>query len=600
MRRTRHVHSWSLFCAATLVVACTGMVGTPGGGGPGITGSGNAGAGMPSGAGGSGVVTGGAGSGDVTGGAGSGVVTGGGGSNAANCAPGLRATSQIARLSNDQYDRTVYDLLGIQALKGQNNVSPSTILATDQAAGLTDIAWSSYKTVAELIITQVMADPALKSKFMPCTPTGDGKACLHDTIVKFGRKAFRRPLTAEETARFDALVTNGAMITPAGTTDEIAGTILYMFLISPSFLQRAEITETTDGAGRFLLSSHEVASRLSYMLWGSIPDDALDQAADANQLATPAQILAQAQRMVKLPQARGRISDFHRFYVLMGPNTRWDNANHDTTMFPAFKPTLISQLMQETELFFDNVAFAKSGTFQDLILSPVAFVNSATAPLYGLPASGFTTDFKETQLDPAERPGFLTRVGFLGAYSYFNRTSPIHRGAFITKQVLGTAIGTPPPGAEATALPTGANLDTNRKQVDAQTTGGACEACHHGFINPAGFAMEAFNAVGTWQTTEGVNKAAIDTTADVVMDGKPVHVTGPADLMAKIAASPMAQRRYAERWVSFAYEREGDPLDCGTVNELATKIAPGGYTVFNLITDLTQSPSFRLRAMETN
>src|SRR6185503_11231552 len=141
--------------------------------------------------------------------------------------------------------------------------------------------------------------------------------------------------------------------------------ILYMFLISPSFLQRAEITETADGSGRFTLSSHEVASRLSYMLWGSVPDDALNQAADANQLTTPAQILAQAQRMVKLDKARSKISEFHRSYVLMYDNSRWDNANHDTALFPAFKTNLVSQLMQETELFFDNIAFAKSGTFQD-------------------------------------------------------------------------------------------------------------------------------------------------------------------------------------------------------------------------------------------
>jgi len=547
------------------------------------------------------VNTGAAGSGVLTGAGGSGVVTGAGGSATSTCSPGLRPTSQIARLNNTQYDRIVYDLLGVSGLTAMGNTAPSGILATDQAGGITDLAWSSYKTVADAIATQVIADANLKKKFMACTPTGDGKACLHDTILKFGRKIFRRPLTTDEIARFDAVVNNGAMITATGTTDEIAGAVLYMFLISPSFLMRTEINETPDGSGGFLLSSHEVASRLSFMLWGSIPDDALSAAADANQLTSPAQILTQAQRMVKLDQARGRVTDFHRYYLLMNPNSRWDNANHDTALFPAFKQSMVPQLMQEVDLFFDNVAFTKNGTFQDLILSPVAFVNSATAPLYGLPATGFTTTFKETALDANQRPGFLTRVGFLGAYSFFNRTSPIHRGAFITKQILGTPIGVPPPGAEATALPlASASLDTNRKQVDAQTTGGVCETCHHGFINPPGFAMEAFNAVGTWQTQEASNKVPIDTTSEVVMDGAPVHVTGPADLMAKIAASPMAQRRYAERWVSFAYERDGDVMDCGTVNALAQKIAPGGYTVLNLMTDLTQAPSFRTRAAEAN
>jgi hypothetical protein len=190
-------------------------------------------------------------------------------------------------------------------------------------------------------------------------------------------------------------------------------------------------------------------------------------------------------------------------------------------------------------------------------------------------------------------------VGFLNAYSFYNRSSPILRGAFITKQVLGTPIGAPPPGAEATELPaSSATLDTNRKQVDQQTSGGVCMTCHHGFINPPGFALENFNAVGSWQTQESQTHAPIDTVTDVAMDGTTVHVTSAADLMAKIAASPMAQRRYAERWVSFAYEREGNPLDCGTVNELSTKITSGGYTVINLIADLTQSQSVRIRAVE--
>ena len=124
------------------------------------------------------------------------------------------------------------------------------------------------------------------------------------------------------------------------------------------------------------------------MLWGSIPDDTLNTAADNNQLTTPAQILTQAQRMLTSDKARLKIAEFHRYYILMGPNTRWDNTNKDTTLFPAFSTAIVPTLMAETEKFFDAVAFAKKGTFQDLFLSPVAFVNAATAPLYGLGASG--------------------------------------------------------------------------------------------------------------------------------------------------------------------------------------------------------------------
>jgi hypothetical protein len=204
----------------------------------------------------------------------------------------------------------------------------------------------------------------------------------------------------------------------------------------------------------------------------------------------------------------------------------------------------------------------------------------------------------QTNLDPAQRPGFLTRIGFLNAYSSYNRTSPILRGAFVTKQVLAVPIGSPPPGAETTPLPTTADLDTNRKQVDQQTSGGACSGCHHGYINPPGFALEAFDAAGAWQVKEKTTGAAIDTSVEAVIDGATMHINGPAELMAKIAASPGAQRSYAEKWVSYAYERASNPTDACTVNQLAAKLTKGGYTVLNLVADLTQSQSFRLRAVE--
>ena len=109
--------------------------------------------------------------------------------------------------------RPLYDLLGVTGLKAQNGVAPSTVLATDLLGSLSDTGWSSYKTVADLIATQTMADATLKKKFMACTPSGDGKACLHDTVIKFGRRAFRRPLTTDEVAGFDALIDKKATIT---------------------------------------------------------------------------------------------------------------------------------------------------------------------------------------------------------------------------------------------------------------------------------------------------------------------------------------------------------------------------------------------------
>ncbi|HET9960441.1 MAG TPA: DUF1592 domain-containing protein [Polyangiaceae bacterium] len=531
---------------------------------------------------------------------GAGGTPGGAGSTSANCTPNVPGTSQIPRLTNDQYDRTVRDLLGVTTVTALGNAVPSTRLATDQAGGMTALAWANYKDVGEKIAAQVMADPKLKANFLKCTPTAGDTTCLHNTITEFGRRAFRRPLTQAEVARFDKIVSAGATITPSGKPEEVAEVLLNMFLISPSFLQRAEIAEVSDNAGHFTLTAHEIASRLSYMLWGTMPDAALSQAADQGQLSSLDQVATQARRMLQDPKAREMVNKFHQAYLVMRAEGRWGKAQRDPSLFPSFKPEMVPTLTEETLRIFDKLAFTPGATFRDFFLTPVAFVNKSTAPLYGLDASKYGTELTEVTLDANQRPGFLTRLGFLINFSSYTRTNPIYRGAFISKEVLGIAIPAPPPGAADTPLPSGADLTTNRKQVDAQTSGANCIGCHHTFINPPGFVMETFDAVGAIRTKDG--NQPLDTKADVTFDvgASAATISSPAELMARIAASPGAMRQYAKKWVGFAFERENDPADECTVNQLAAKMANNGYAVLDLVTDITQTQVFRVRAVEVS
>jgi hypothetical protein len=257
----------------------------------------------------------------------------------------------------------------------------------------------------------------------------------------------------------------------------------------------------------------------------------------------------------------------------------------------------VVDLIKETERVFDGV-FSGGGSFQDLLLSNTAYVTAKTAPLYGLPAANFGAEPTAHELD-GSRPGFLTRAGFLSAYSSPDRTSPILRGAFITKEVLGIDPGTPDPNALNTPLPTGPDLDTNRKQVQAQTGSGTCAGCHTVFINPPGFVLEAFDTAGAPQTHERETGVAIDTAAEVrfAPNGDAIPVTDPVDLMQRIAASESAQRFYAEKWASFAFERSLSPLDDCNVDHITRKLTTGGYSIQSLILDLTQTDSFRIRAL---
>jgi len=576
-----------VFLAATLITGCTGKIGS------GSTGTGNGtGTADPTGS----PTTG-------TGGAGNTTVTGGTGTAGSTgtvtppvdptvCTPGVPTTSQLPRLTRSEFDNTTRDLLGI-------DVQPSSMLAPDTVGSVDQRAWDGFQTAADSLATQVMANATAKASVIPCTASGDGTACATQFIQQFGQRAFRRPLTTAEVARFQTIYTNRATITATGTFDEAAQLILKAFLLSPSFLTKAEMSEATpDGSGNFALNGYEMASRLSFMLWGSMPDATLFAAAAADQLGTSDAVLAQAQRMLKDPKARAKVADFHLHYALMGDATRWSEASHDSTMFPAFNVAMVPELQAEAQQFFDYITFTLGGTFQDLITKPVAFVNKDLAPIYGLDPTQFTTTLTLTNLDPTQRAGVFTHAGFLASYSSYNRTSPILRGAFLEKQILCRQIGSPPPNASTTPVPTDASLVTNRQRVTAQTSADACAGCHATIVNPPGFALEAYNSIGIAQTNELDTGAAIDSTADVLIGSTTAHVTGPVDLMAKIAASPEGQNCYAQRWVTYAYERDLTNQDVCTVQTLAAKMGQSSYTILSLVTDLTQSQSFRFRAKE--
>jgi hypothetical protein len=579
-----------LFLAAAVLTGCTGKIqssdpGAAPSGSTGATGagaSGGTGGGTPTGA---GAATG-AGATGGTGAAGAGATGAVGGESA--CVPGVPGTSQLPRLTRVQFDNTIVDLVGL-------NDNPSAALAPDSTGSVDQRAWDGYRTAAEALAAQIMANPAAKAKAIPCTPAGDGAACAAQFIDHFGKRAFRRPLTPEETTRFNAIYADRANITATGTFDEAAQVLLHAFLLSPSFLTRAEITEKPEGQ-TFVLSGYEVASRLSYMLWGSMPDDALFVAAENGVLNGSAGILAEAQRMLDDPKARSMVAAFHEKYAHMGAGTRWADISRDPQIYPGFDAALVPALSEETARLFDHVTFELKGTFQDLLLTPVAFVNQGLATIYGLPGT-FGSTLTEVALDPALRPGIFTRAGFLTAYSLYNRPSAILRGAFIQKELLCTEMGAPPPGAEGTPQPT-EGLQTNRERTDAQTAGADCAGCHHGIINPTGYAMEAFDAIGAYQTREKDTMATIDTAATVPVGTMDVDVLGPSDLMKAIAASPAAQRCYAQRWVEHAFERTINANDACTVEMMASKLTAGGYTIKALIADLTQSQTFRLRAVE--
>lgn len=507
-----------------------------------------------------------------------------------SCVPGVPATSQIPRMKDAAYDAVINDLLGLTGLSSNANQPPSALLAPDSDGALTDIGWNGYLSAAQEIAAEVMAGTN-KSNFITCDPTKD-TSCLTNTVKSFGRKAFRRPLTDTEVTSFMRLNS----LTPAGQPLEVAEAILYAFLASPSFIMLPELAQDKDSSGNFKLNSYEVATRLSFLLWGTVPDDTLSKAADAGQLTTKDQIAAQAQRMVKSDKAKAVVTNFLHFYAGIETGSHWINNNsHDATKYPSYTAASYAPAMAEMDAFFQDVV-SGGGTFKDLFLGNNAFVTKDTAALYGLSAASYNTQLTKVALDANQRPGFLTRVGFLSTFSKYDVTSPILRGAFISGRVLGINPGTPDPAFTKMTPPPG-NYATQRQAIDALTANQPCAGCHHVNINPAGYVLEHYNSVGTWQDTDPLG-GTIDGTADVrFSDTDTKTITNPVGMMTEIANLPEAKYYYAEQWVSFAAGRVPNTNDACIVSQLSTNMAQASYPILSVIADYTQADSFHLRTV---
>ncbi len=508
------------------------------------------------------------------------------------CQPGIPVTTQIPRLLNRQYENVVRDLLGVTALDG---APVSSALIGDFTGPMTAPAWQIYQDVGAKIAAQVMAG-ANKARFITCDPAAAG--CLNTTIQTFGRKAFRRTLTPEEVTSFETL----SKTTPAGTPAEVAEATLNAFLVSPlvpahppSFNVETETNATTQTTA-IKLSQQEIATRLSFLLWGSVPDDALNAAADGMQLQTKEQILAQAQRMIQVREKAGPlVSAFHDEWAQMNNGSgHWFKLDHDPAKFPAYNAAAKVSYKKELDAFFEEVAFT-NGTFQDLLLSNVAFVNTDNAAIYGLDPAQYTANLTKVTLDAATpRPGFLTRAGFLSSYSGYQATSPILRGAFIAAWLLNAPPGAPVEGAKDAMVD--GTFTTQRAYIEALTEKmQPCQGCHT-VVNPLGFALENYDALGKWQTTDlrgGVIDATVTTTS--LGDGTAKQITSPVQLMQGIADTPKAKELYARAWVSYAFGRNPNANDQCVVDTLKNKLIGNGYPILSLLGDLTQADSFRLR-----
>jgi hypothetical protein len=286
------------------------------------------------------------------------------------------------------------------------------------------------------------------------------------------------------------------------------------------------------------------------------------------------------------------VSAFHRYWVGMNWGaSHWWNIDHDTTKYPLYTPDAKTSYAAELDSFFAEVTFT-NGSYKDLLLSNVGFVNKDNAAIYGVSNSG--TALTKVQLDPVQRPGFLTRAGFLSSYSHYDSTAPVLRGAFILTNLIGVDPGPPPP-LSASVPPPVVDAKTNREKTQAVVESQVqCASCHTSLLDPPGFVLENYDAIGAWQTVDPLG-GPIDPVADVNFgDGNVKQIHTAQELMQQLARTPKGQQIYAQRMVAYGYGRAPNQNDQCVADQIGAKLATDA-TILSVLTDLTQADSFRLR-----
>ncbi|HYJ11402.1 MAG TPA: DUF1592 domain-containing protein, partial [Polyangiaceae bacterium] len=401
-------------------------------------------------------------------------------------------------------------------------------------------------------------------------------------ISDFGRKAFRRPLTEAEQTAFNAIYVAGK----EGAT-HVAGlkAVIEMALQSPQFLYRVELGVPVAGLAVARPSSSEMATRLSYLLWGSQPDPRLLDVAAADGLTTAEQVKAQAELMLQDDKARNVVRYFtNTLYGIAGLAGLERNAE----MFPTFTPALGPLFREETELFIADVVWKGAGDFATLFNAPYTFVNGPLAAFYGLP--NVTGDaFQRVERDATRRLGLLTHASVLAATTPGSRNNPVVRGKFIFEELFCGHVPSPPVGLNVTEPPADPTR-TTRERFTVHRDMDACRGCHT-MLDPIGFGLENFDGVGLWRDVE--NGKPVDATGEIPED---VDVkgpfNGPVELAKKIASSEDARNCFASKYLSFAYGRVAGEQDACSRQQLETAFRESGGNVKALLLAATQTDAF--------
>ncbi len=497
----------------------------------------------------------------------------------------LPPSAGLRRLTRAEFRSSLRELLGVEpALE----VEPDTRLDGFESVGAARVALSPlgvelYQRAIYEALDRVWADAALHARLVGCDPASAG--CASTVVTNFGRRAWRRPLTAGEIARYvEVASSTGALLgdAAAGLLQSLAG-----LLQSPSFLYRVELGEPDPTqSGRLRYTSHELATRLSYLLTSAPPDDTLSTAADAGELYAVEGIRAQAERLLADPRGHQAIRGFAR-ELLNLPAV--DSAPKDPQLYPEFTPALRASLREEAERMWETTAFTPGRSLLDVLTTRETFVDDGLADLYGVPRSGQAGMVAVTLPDSGQRAGLLGTGAFLAVRAKTNETTPTLRGRFVREVLMCQTVPPPPPNVNTTLPVAPSGTLTRRQQLEQHRGAPACAGCH-ALMDPIGLAFENFDAIGRYRDLD--RGLPIDASGD--LDG--AAFSGPRELGQRLRESPQLRPCLMRGFYRYMLGQSEESGGEAWIEELTRRFDASGERFVDFALSLVTADLFRFAA----
>jgi hypothetical protein len=508
-------------------------------------------------------------------------------------------SAPLRRLTLREYNNTVRDLLGL-------DVAPASVtkgFSPDSNSSNSGFAVGSAITVSEDVRTFLLTGEQLAQmvtakleSLVPCAPLPSERAaqdtCADQFITGFGGRAFRRPLAASEREKLRALYDQQRKGEGQATFAEAIGDLVTAMLEAPQFLYRWELGPSgprRDGS-LVLFDDFELASRLSYLFWASMPDDELFAEAAAGRLSSTASLVKQARRLLADPRAREAVKDFHAQWLELD----WLEQVSKDSSYVAFTPELVRSMRAENEAFVTDLFFGTGakGQLETLLTSPSTFVDAGLAKLYGVDPPA-TAGLQPVALDGKQRAGVFTQAAFLTSKADPEDGNPVKRGMALFQRLLCLELR-PPDNLIIPPLPEPTPGTTTRERFEMLDNNPCATACHS-MIDPLGLSFENYDAIGAYRTIE--QGKPVDAHGSVKLSsGDDFSFTNAVDLMGKLATNDHVRECMSTQWLRYFLRRHEISSEEPSLTALVDVFRKKGFDMRELMVAMTRTRTFTHRS----